>query len=362
MSGSTTIALLRPARVLQPQRHLRRPRAGAGDATHGAGQQLEVGVPDPGDVAAVGDPVVEGDPEVDLAVLGLELQRPQDLVGARRVLDQQDRERGGRRSRSSRPGRRRPACRRSAEAIRSRLDPERDAPPRSPPGRCRRCRGRAAGSSTSISPPGVRTSSREPSMPRSSIARRGDIGDRALRRRSSGTSSGRGGRRRRARRRRDGRSGGSAWRRRRAAARAAPGRRRRFRSRRRPRARSPLASRPRSAISGSSALRTKPVEPWRRLDHRRPALGEGLDLAVAVELVAEEVAEDDERRGRAAPQPAAARPRRPRRAPPAALLEQRGRDPPGHVGAGAVVDRHAAPGRPARRRSCRRSSSCRSWR
>ncbi len=30
-----------------------------------AGEQLEVGVPDPGDVAAVGDPVVQRDPEVD---------------------------------------------------------------------------------------------------------------------------------------------------------------------------------------------------------------------------------------------------------------------------------------------------------
>ena len=36
-----------------------------------AGQQLEVGVPDPGDVTAVGDPVVEGDPEVEAATPGL---------------------------------------------------------------------------------------------------------------------------------------------------------------------------------------------------------------------------------------------------------------------------------------------------
>ena len=85
--------VLRPAGVLEPQRHLRRPRAGAGDAADGSGQQLEVGVPDPGDVAPVGDPVVEGDPEVEAAAVRLEPQRPQDLVGAGRVLDQQDRDR-----------------------------------------------------------------------------------------------------------------------------------------------------------------------------------------------------------------------------------------------------------------------------
>ncbi len=59
------------------------------------GEQLEVGVPDPGDVAPVGDPVVEADPEVELLLAGLEQQRAQDLVGAGGVLDQQDRELGG---------------------------------------------------------------------------------------------------------------------------------------------------------------------------------------------------------------------------------------------------------------------------
>ena len=56
-------------------------------------EQLEVGVPDPGDVAPVGDPVVEGDPEVDPVAARLEPQRAQDLVGPGRVLDQQDRDR-----------------------------------------------------------------------------------------------------------------------------------------------------------------------------------------------------------------------------------------------------------------------------
>ena len=55
-----------------------------------AGEQLEVGVPDPRDVAAVGDLVVEHGEQVVLA--GLERQRAQDLVGAGRVLDQQDAE------------------------------------------------------------------------------------------------------------------------------------------------------------------------------------------------------------------------------------------------------------------------------
>ena len=60
------------------------------DPPDAAGEQLEVGVPDPGDVAAVGDPVVQREPEVDLAVL--ERQRAQHLVRAGRVLHQQDRD------------------------------------------------------------------------------------------------------------------------------------------------------------------------------------------------------------------------------------------------------------------------------
>ncbi len=65
------------------------------------GEQLEVGVPDPGDVAAVGGAVVERDPEVESGLggragLGLEAQRSQHLVRSRGVLDQQDRNRLGR--------------------------------------------------------------------------------------------------------------------------------------------------------------------------------------------------------------------------------------------------------------------------
>ena len=58
----------------------------------------------------------------------------------------------------------------------------------------------------------------------------------------------------------------------------------------------PAASRPRSAIAGSSALSTKRVRPRARVDGLRPVFGQRLDLAVAVELVAEEVAEHDQRR------------------------------------------------------------------
>ena len=59
------------AGVLQAHRHLGGPGAGADHAPDVAGEQLEVGVPDPGDVAAVGDPVVERDPEVEAAAVAL---------------------------------------------------------------------------------------------------------------------------------------------------------------------------------------------------------------------------------------------------------------------------------------------------
>jgi hypothetical protein len=75
-------------RVLQPQRHLLGAGSRTGDIRDPPRQQLEVGVPDPGDVAAVGNAVVQRQPEVVRAVL--EDQRAQHLVGARRVLDQQD--------------------------------------------------------------------------------------------------------------------------------------------------------------------------------------------------------------------------------------------------------------------------------
>ena len=87
----------RHARVLHPQRQLGGPRPDAGHVAHVAGEQLPVGVPDPRDVAAVGDAVVEDAEQVERPVrLGLERERAQDLVGAGRVLDQQQRRRPAR--------------------------------------------------------------------------------------------------------------------------------------------------------------------------------------------------------------------------------------------------------------------------
>ena len=102
------------------------------------------------------------------ARLGLQLQRAQDLVGARRVLDQQDRDRlpptaiVSTRPKAARISRR-------AAATRSGVDPEPQAPRRSPPARCRRCRGRGGGARPRSRRPGARTVAAEPSMPRSSI-------------------------------------------------------------------------------------------------------------------------------------------------------------------------------------------------
>ena len=105
-------------------------------------------------------------------------------------------------------------------------------------------------------------------------------------------------------------------------------------------------TRPRSATSGSSALSTSVVPAGPRRHDRRPAVGDRLQLAVAVELVAEEVAEQHRARlelldDRAEPElvdleqaevagqraPAAAR-----------RVRQRAGDPARHVRPGAVVD------------------------
>ena len=74
--------------VLHPHREVRRTGAAAGDAADASREQLEVGVPDPRHVAAVGDVVVQHPQQVVAA--GLEGQRAQHLVRARRVLDEQD--------------------------------------------------------------------------------------------------------------------------------------------------------------------------------------------------------------------------------------------------------------------------------
>ena len=91
-------------------------------------------------------------------------------------------------------------------------------------------------------------------------------------------------------------------------------------------------------------MRTKRGAPGPRRDRLRPLVGQRLHLAVAVELVAEEVAEHDQRGVELVGDP-----RQPglvdlEEALVAALLEQRRRHAPGHVRAGPVVDRVAALG------------------
>ena len=92
-SATTRMRSHRNAGVLQAQRQLGRTGAGAGDRGDRGRQQLEVCVPHPRDVPAVGGAVVEDREHVELS--GLERERAQDLVGPGGVLDQQDRQLGG---------------------------------------------------------------------------------------------------------------------------------------------------------------------------------------------------------------------------------------------------------------------------
>ena len=101
-------------------------------------------------------------------------------------------------------------------------------------------------------------------------------------------------------------------------------------------------SRPRSATSGSSALRQKPVPPARSATRLGPFVGEQLELAVAVELVAEEIAEHDLARVELARDPGQPCLVDLEQALLAALLEQRRGDAAVHVRSGAVVHRRAA--------------------
>ena len=200
----------------------------------------------------------------------------------------------GRRSGSSRRARTR---RRSPPAPRRRLEraPEVAAPRRPPRRRCRRCRARGGGAAGRACPAGVRSVDLRAVHAVELHARGGDLRLRAARGRSSGSGSGRGGRGRPPRTR-------TAW----------PQLRQCLESaaccelgqrlgvvldaevdRRRAR------SRPRSATSGSSAFSTKRARPAvLRGDELGPAVGEQLQLAVAVELVAEQVGEQVERAGR----------------------------------------------------------------
>ena len=268
-------------------------------------QHLEVGVPDPGDVAAVGDPVVERDPEVERAVL--ERQRAQHLVRAGRVLDQQDRQLAAvDRDRLHAAEGAGEALERLADAWRAARPARARSPP--PPRRCRRCRGRAAGGAARARPGACEASTRDPVMPVQPHARGRHLRLGALAAAVRAAVAAHVAQVDRPRTRRRARSCGSASSRPRAACRAAPASRPRRRSRSRRCARGP-----RSATSGSSAFSTK-RGPAVELGHELgPAVGEQLELAVAVELVAEQVREEQQARAsRPARQPAA-RPRRPRR-------------------------------------------------
>ena len=104
------------------------------------------------------------------------------------------------------------------------------------------------------------------------------------------------------------------------------------------------------------------MRPSRASTRRGPLVGERLQLAVAVELVAEEVAEHDQARVELG-----GHLRQPRlvdleEALGAPLLEQGRGDAPGHVRAGPVVHGPAAGGVRGSRRACPRSWSCRWWR
>ena len=82
MSGSIAIRDRVDARVLEAQRDVRRPRARDDDAPERGRDQLPVDVPDPRDVGAVGDAIVQGDHRVEV-VAGAARERRERLVGAR---------------------------------------------------------------------------------------------------------------------------------------------------------------------------------------------------------------------------------------------------------------------------------------
>ena len=291
----------------------------------------------------------------------LERERAQHLVRAGRVLDQQDRQLAAvDRDRLDPPEGPAEALERRAHGGERHAELERAWRRRRR--RCRRCRGRGGGgAASSVALPACAASTLRAAHPVERHAGGRHVRRPGARARSSGSGSGRGGRGRSRRSRR-----------------RAPQLRQCLESAaccmlgqrlgvvldaevgRRPR-----GSRPRSATSGSSAFSTKPraaVEPAHQLG---PAVGEQLELAVAVELVAEQVGEQEQARVQRRARPAAARPRRPR----TARAGRRSRPasssavatPQAMFEPGAVVD-HRPPGPlEARRRSSPRWWSCRWW-
>ena len=166
------------ARVLHAHGQLGGAAAAAREATDAAREQLEVGVPDPRDVATVGDLVVEHAQHVVLA--RLQRERAQHLVRAGGVLDEQD-------AQLARSLRRRPRLcpRRMCGAQRDRLgaaeggsacpaaprrcsraEPSAPSRARRRRARCRRCTGPAARAAPVALPSGacrVKLAARTPS-------------------------------------------------------------------------------------------------------------------------------------------------------------------------------------------------------
>ena len=101
-SGATLMRSGGDARVLQRSASSAARVPAQVSVADARGERLEVGVPDPGDVAPVGDLVVE-DRRARRARRSLRAEQAQHLVGAGRVLDQQDRELDARRARSRSP-------------------------------------------------------------------------------------------------------------------------------------------------------------------------------------------------------------------------------------------------------------------
>ena len=89
-SASTTIRASCHERVFEPHGHVLSAGAGADDRADAAFELLEVDVPEPGDVRAVREEVVDGDEERALAVVGED--RAEHLAEADRVLDQRQEE------------------------------------------------------------------------------------------------------------------------------------------------------------------------------------------------------------------------------------------------------------------------------
>ena len=232
ISGATSIASAGDAGVLEAHAISGARVPAQIDPADVAGEQLEVGVPDPGDVAAVGDAVVERDPEVQLgspfALASSSSVRSTSLAPAGFLISRID-SRLPATSIGLHPAEDRPHLLQARAASGSAM-----------PSRCAAASGRQrvvdvveagereAQLDLAVGCTHLRPRAAHAARARSWSRRRPVPGDR---RRSWDSGSGRGARRRPARTRTARRSAGSAWRRRRAGAPAAPGSGPRSRSR-----------------------------------------------------------------------------------------------------------------------------------